>query len=163
MNFLPKTSARRALRRTATTLVSMLAVALLSACAPTVSLEPAPDSNNPACAEVSVRLPAQIDKLDKRQTDAQATGAWGTPAAVIARCGLPEVKVSALPCVTAGGVDWLVDDSAKPSYRFISFGRNPATEVIVDSKLASGASALDAIGPAVAHIEATDHCLSTAK
>jgi hypothetical protein len=155
MNFLPKN-----LRAAAAVLAGTLAAALLTGCAATVSLEPAADSNNPQCAEVSVRLPHQIDALERRQTDAQATGAWGTPTAVIARCGLPQVLVSKLPCITAGGVDWLVDDSAKPSYRFISFARNPATEVIVDSKAASGASALDAIGPAVAKIEATDHCLA---
>ena len=156
MKFLPA-SARRVVSLAATTLV---VTTFLTGCSATVTLEPAPDSNNPACAEVSVRLPGQIDNLEKRQTDAQATGAWGTPAAVIERCGLPQVLVSKLPCITAGGVDWLVDDSAKPSYRFISFARNPATEVIVDSKKASGASALDAIGPAVSHIVASDHCLA---
>ena len=163
MNFLPKTQALRLSRALFALGVVAVLGSTLSACASVVSLDPAPDSNNAACAEVTVRLPGQIEQLDKRQTDAQATGAWGTPAAVIARCGLPEVKVSALPCVTAGGVDWLVDDSAKPSYRFISFGRNPATEVIVDSNLASGVSALEAIAPAVEHIKATDHCLASAK
>ena len=163
MNFSPKIAANNWLRIAATTLATIVAVGALAGCSATVSLDAAPDANNPACAEVTVRLPGQIDQLDKRQTDAQATGAWGSPAAVIARCGLPAVSVSQLPCITAGGVDWLVDDSGKPSYRFISFGRNPATEVIVDSKLASGASALDAIGPAVSHIQATDHCLASTK
>ena len=159
MNFLPA-SARRAVSIIS---VGFVATTFLTGCTTTVSLESAPDANNPACAEVSVRLPGKIDNLERRQTDAQATGAWGSPAAVIERCGLPQVLVSALPCLTAGGVDWLVDDSAKPSYRFISFARNPATEVIVDSKAASGASALDAIGPAVSHIVASDHCLAKAK
>jgi hypothetical protein len=53
---------------------------------------------------------------------------------------------STLPCVTAGGIDWLVDATKAPSYRFITFGRSPATEVIVDSKNASGVKALDAFG-----------------
>jgi hypothetical protein len=39
-----------------------------------------------------------------------------------------------------------VDASKAPSYRFITFGRKPATEVIVDSKNASGVKALDALG-----------------
>ena len=156
MNFLQPAAARVV----STTLTALFAGLAITGCAATVSLDPAPDSNNAACAEVSVRLPPQIDTLERRQTDAQATGAWGTPAAIIERCGLPQVLVSKLPCITAGGVDWLVDDSAKPSYRFISFARNPATEVIVDSKKASGASALDAIGPAVSHIDTTDHCLA---
>ncbi len=158
MNFLPT----KALRTISMVVIAPLAALALAGCTATVSLEAAPDSNNAACAEVTVRLPPQIDTLERRQTDAQATGAWGSPAAVIERCGLPQVLVSKLPCVTAGGVDWLVDDSAKPSYRFISFARNPATEVIVDSKQASGATALDAIGPAVSHISATDHCLAKA-
>jgi hypothetical protein len=155
MNFLPKN-----LRAFSAVVAAGIAATLLTGCASTVSLEAAPDANNPRCAEVSVRLPHQIEALERRQTDAQATGAWGNPAAVISRCGLPQVLISTLPCVTAGGVDWLVDDSAKPSYRFISFARNPATEVIVDSKLASGATALDAIGPAVARIAATKVCLA---
>ena len=156
MNFLPL----KALRAVSVALIGLLATSTLAGCAATVSLDPAPDSNNASCAEVTVRLPPAIDTLARRQTDAQATGAWGTPAAIIERCGLPQVLVSKLPCISAGGVDWLVDDSAKPSYRFISFARNPATEVIVDSKLASGASALDTIGPAVSHIVASDHCLA---
>ena len=139
--------------------LSLAAVAFsLSACSATVVLDAAPDANNPACAEVTVRLPDTVGELPKRGTNAQATGAWGNPAGVILRCGLPAVDVSKLTCVTAGGVDWLVDDSASPKYRFISFGRKPATEVIVDSSAISGVSALEALGPAVSNIPATKTC-----
>ncbi|MBP6087286.1 MAG: DUF3515 family protein [Rhodoluna sp.] len=145
--------------RTALALLAGLALAgSLSACSATISLEAAADSNNPACAEVSVRLPEQVAELDKRATDAQATGAWGNPTAVILRCGLEPVAVSALPCVTANGVDWLVDESAKPSYRFITFGRTPATEVIVDSTKVAGVSALSDLSGAIQSIEATKEC-----
>jgi hypothetical protein len=68
------------------------------------------------------------------------------------------VAVSALPCVTANGVDWLVDESAKPSYRFITFGRTPATEVIVDSTKVAGVSALSDLSGAIQSIEATKEC-----
>ncbi|MEY4993213.1 MAG: hypothetical protein RIS82_335, partial [Actinomycetota bacterium] len=47
---------------------------------------------------------------------------------------------------------------SKPSYRFISFGRTPATEVIVDSEAISGVTALEAVGPAVQNIEASKTC-----
>jgi hypothetical protein len=145
--------------RTALGLLASIALAgSLSACTATVSLEAAADSNNPACAEVSVRLPDQAAELDKRVTDAQATGAWGNPTAIILRCGLPPVEVSELPCVTANGVDWLVDDSEKPSYRFITFGRNPATEVIVDSNKVAGVSALSDLSAAIQSIESTKQC-----
>lgn len=123
-----------------------VAAASLSACTSAVALDPAAASNSPRCAAVVVRLPDSIDGNGRRETNAQATGAWGTPARIIVRCGLPEVLASTLPCVTAGGIDWLVDASKAPSYRFITFGRKPATEVIVDSKNASGVKALDALG-----------------
>lgn len=135
------------------------AVALaLSACTATVNLEAGKLANKPACAEVIVRLPDSIAELPQRVTNAQSTGAWGEPTAVILRCGLQQVEISNLTCVTAGGVDWLVDDGKNPSYRFITFGRNPATEVIVDSTVISGVNALEALAPAVENIEATATC-----
>ena len=144
------------------TLPALAAIALalvgLTACSSAVALDPAADANNPACAAVTVRLPDDIGGNLKRETNAQATGAWGTPSAVLLRCGLPPVEASTLLCVTAGGVDWLVDDSQKPSYRFISFGRKPAAEVIVDSKKISGVTALEALGPAVQQLPSTRAC-----
>lgn len=123
-----------------------------------MSLEPASDSNNPACAEVMVRLPSELGGLEERYTNAQATAAWGEPAAVILRCGLEEVSVSTLPCVTAGDIDWLVDDSQAPNYRFISFARSPAVEVIVDSAAASGVTSLELLSRAVSEIPASAFC-----
>ena len=143
--------------------LSAAAIALtlsLSACSPTVSLEPAADANNPGCADVIVRLPDAVDGQERRTTNAQSTAAWGNPATVILRCGIEPVEISTLPCVTANGVDWIVDDSAKPSFRFISFGRTPALEVIVDSENAVGVNALDSLAEAVKSIEPTKECVS---
>ena len=131
----------------------------LSACAPTVNLEVAALANDPACAEVIVRLPDVVAEQTKRASNAQSTAAWGNPAAVILRCGLEPIEASTLTCVTAGDIDWLVDDSAAPSYRFITFGRAPATEVIVDSSVVAGVTALEELAGAVQNIEATKYCL----
>ncbi|NCV35677.1 MAG: DUF3515 family protein [Actinobacteria bacterium] len=141
-------------------MVASLALLTLSGCAATVNLEPAEDSNNPGCAEVMVRLPSQLGGLQERYTNAQATAAWGDPAAVLLRCGLEPVEVSTLPCVTAAGIDWLVDDSLAPSYRFISYARFPAVEVVVDSDNASGITSLEGIAGAVAQLPATKACLA---
>ena len=141
-------------------LVASLALLTLSGCAATVNLEPAEDSNNPGCAEVMVRLPSQLGGLQERYTNAQATAAWGDPAAVLLRCGLEPVEVSTLPCVTAAGIDWLVDDSLAPSYRFISYARFPAVEVVVDSDNASGITSLEGVAGAVAQLPATKACLA---
>ena len=143
--------------------LSAAAIALtlsLSACSPTVSLEPAADANNPGCADVIVRLPDAVDGQESRTTNAQSTAAWGNPATVILRCGIEPVEISTLPCVTANGVDWIIDESAKPSFRFISFGRTPALEVIVDSENAVGVNVLDSLAQAVKSIEPTKNCVS---
>lgn len=131
---------------------------LLAGCAPIVNLEPAQDSNDPNCAELMVRLPSSISDLERRETNAQATAAWGDPAAILLRCGLEGTEVSTLPCVSAGEVDWLVDDQNAPSYRFISYARYPAVEVIVDSLSASGITALESLSGAVGVIPATKVC-----
>ncbi len=136
----------------------VLPLLLLTGCAPVVNLEAAPESNDPLCAEVSVRLPDEIGFLAQRETNSQATSAWGEPAAILLRCGLEGVEVSTLPCVTAGEVDWLVDDSEAPNYRFISYARYPAVEVIVDSSMASGITTLEGLSQAVAKIPATKAC-----
>lgn len=131
---------------------------MLTGCTPVVNLEAAPEANDPLCAEVSVRLPEELGSLTQRETNSQGTSAWGEPAAVLLRCGLEGVEVSTLPCVTAGEVDWLVDDSEAPNYRFISYARFPAVEVIVDSTQASGITTLESLSQAVAKIPATKTC-----
>lgn len=149
----------RQILRTGALVVAGTALTIgISGCTATVNLEAAPLANHPACAEITVRLPDVVGDQTKRTTNAQATGAWGNPSTVILRCGLEPVNVSSLPCVTASGIDWVVDDSKSPSYRFITFGRSPATEVIVDSKSVAGVTALDAMAEAVKRIPATKTC-----
>jgi uncharacterized protein YceK len=136
----------------------VLPILLLSGCTAAVNLDAAEDSNNPACAEVMVRLPAMLGEHEQRFTNSQATSAWGDPAAILLRCGLPAVTVSELPCVTAADFDWLVDDSQAPSYRFISYATSPAVEVIVDSQTASGVTSLEALESSVSLLNQTKRC-----
>jgi hypothetical protein len=68
------------------------------------------------------------------------------------------VNVSSLTCVTASEVDWVVDDSKAPSFRFITFGRKPATEVIIDSTAVAGVTALDSLAQAIKSIPASKTC-----
>ena len=112
---------------------------MLSGCSPIVALTPAPQANASECADVIVRLPQTVQNLPRRETNAQATGAWGDPAQVLLRCGVAVPTASDLPCVTVDGQDWLRDDANKPSYVFTSYGRTPAIAVVVDqSKLTPG-------------------------
>ena len=132
---------------------------LLTGCSATVVMPAAPLANDPDCAEVIVRLPSETDGQTKRTTNSQSTAAWGEPVAITLTCGLEPLMVSALPCITAGDVDWIVDDSAKPNYTFISFGRTPATAVTIDSTKSSGANVLEDLGQAVQFTKQTKKCL----
>lgn len=121
----------------------LLGTALLSGCSTTVHLEPAGDSNNPLCAEVSVGLnnASNVADLDRRWTDAQATAAWGAPgedSAIILRCGVTvPAPTSELQCVTLEGVDWLVDSSETPFLTLTTYGRDPAVQLYVNTGAAS--------------------------
>jgi len=123
----------------ASVLAAVAVSTLLSGCSPIVALTPAPHANDTACADVIVRLPQTVQNLPRRETDAQATGAWGDPAQVLLRCGVAVPAASDLPCVSVDGQDWLRDDTNAPSYVFTSYGRTPAIAVVVDqSKLTPG-------------------------
>ena len=118
-------------RRLALASLVVAAAALLGGCSTTVSLEPAKDANNPLCAEVTVRLPDTVQGLDRVWTDAQATGAWGGPLPVVLRCGVEPPGPSTLTCHTLGGVDWLALDWEEGRQQLITYGRDPAIQLII--------------------------------
>jgi len=134
---------------------------ILTGCAQSVALRPADDATNAACADVITRLPETVAGLGARETNAQGTAAWGSPASVILRCGVavPDPTAS-LACVTVDEVDWLRDPAKDPSFVFTTYGRDPAVEVIVDSTAVSGASALTDLSGAIGIIPAVRRCVS---
>ena len=132
-------------------------------CTPIVTLQPAKDAINPICASVivSLRNLDTIADLPSRETDAQGTAAWGSPAAVILHCGVPvPAPTATLPCVTVDGVDWLRDDSGAPNYVFTTYGRDPAIEVVVNDEEASALSALTDLANVIVQVPATGKCLA---
>ncbi|OZD30960.1 hypothetical protein CH252_40405 [Rhodococcus sp. 06-1477-1B] len=114
-------------------------------------MQPAKDANNPACAEITSRLPKTISGQERRWTDAQSTGAWGDPSAILMTCGLETPGPSTLPCRAFDGVDWLVDESqaAENRYTLTTFGRSPAIQVYLDYEAASSADVAQALGPLI--------------
>jgi len=142
-------------------LIAAAVGALLTGCSPVVALDPAPHANDPACADVIVRLPQTLENLPRRETNAQATGAWGEPAAILLRCGVTVPTASDLPCVETDGFQWLRDDSKAPSYVFTSYGRTPAIAVVIDQTKLSPGPALQDLEPLVAFTKPNGHkCLS---
>ncbi|KFF60360.1 hypothetical protein JF66_04985 [Cryobacterium sp. MLB-32] len=137
----------------------LLSALLLTGCAAAVPLEPAADAINPACADVVVHLPASVADQPARETNAQATGAWGDPAAVLMHCGVTVPGPTTLPCLNVNGIDWIEDDADAPRYRYTTYGRDPAIEIVIDSEKVSGTTALVDLASAVSGVPATSACL----
>ncbi len=115
-----RTAPRKRQTRRVLILTGTLAGALLlSGCAgAAVTLDPAPDAADPACAPAMVAMPTQLTGLDQRETTAQATTAWGDPAAIVLKCGVHVQEPVADPCVSVNGVDWVLakeDEQADPA------------------------------------------------
>jgi hypothetical protein len=137
-------------------------LAVLVGCAPTVALEPAAHATNAKCASVIASLPDAVSTLAKRNTNAQGTGAWGTPADILLYCGAPVPDpTSTLVCITVDGVDWLRNDAKAPVYVFTTYGRDPAIAVTVNSKdvKADGNAALTDLAQAVGTIQQKHKCI----
>ncbi len=149
-------------RAGATLAIVPLLLVALAACTPTVALTPAADATNPRCADVIVNLPDSVADLQIRDTDAQATSAWGNPTAVLLRCGVTPPGPTTQVCQTVNGIDWLEDASAKPRYVFTTFGRDPAVQVVVDSNLTDGQGTivLDQLSSSIGFIKQTSKCLN---
>lgn len=146
-------------RLTVPALGSLLLLPVLSACAPVLVVEPAPRAAEPACADVMLRMPQELDGHQDRDTSSQGTEAWGDPAVAIARCGMEPPGPSTDPCVSVDGVDWISTEESADSWRFLTYGRTPAVEVIVDPTAVAGATVLSEVSPAVLPLEQTGECV----
>lgn len=168
---MPGTATRRLGRRAvaAAALATALA-APLGACTTPVGVSAAPHAADPACAEVVLALPRELDGMARLRTSSQATAAWGEPdAAVVLRCGVEPPPPTTDPCVSADdgtvAVDWLaIEGDATPDgapWTFVTYGRDPAVEVRVPAAVAASRSTsfLLELGPAVARVDQTRACL----
>jgi len=154
-------------RRLLAGLLALAAALVLTGCSPTLSVQPAPQATSVGCAALIVRLPPTLGTVSKRQTDSQGTAAWGDPEAVQLRCGVTPPGPTTDFCETYGGVDWIRVDTgsgAATREQFTTFGRIPATQVILDPRHTTESDALppisDAVSAAMPH--ATRHCTAPA-
>jgi hypothetical protein len=138
----------------------------LTGCTPTVSMNPSPAATDPGCAAVVVRLPHALGGAQRRETDAQGTAAWGDPPAVTLTCGVTPPGPTTDFCVSIGGVDWVerdVPDAQHPvEYVLTTYGRTPATRLVIEAKRISSADVLPGISDAVAEAipTAKRHCVA---
>ncbi|WP_454698830.1 DUF3515 domain-containing protein [Arthrobacter humicola] len=145
----------RSLRLPATAAAVVLA---LSGCAPVVDVAPAKDAANPACAPMMVALPDTMGDAGLRKTNSQATAAWGDPSKVILRCGVNVPGPTTDRCVSVNGIDWVIKEG-DPVWTLTTFGREPATEILMDPDQISSATVLAELSAAAGKIKATRNCV----
>jgi hypothetical protein len=152
-------------RRVTPVALTVSALATLAACAPTIGVEAAPDAADPVCADVMLALPETLaDDLPKVETTSQATAAWGEPgAAVTLRCGVtppgPSPDCQRVESA-AGTVDWIVATDGDGTWRFTTYGREPAIEVVAPPAVTADHSTafVADLAQAVSHVEQTKQC-----
>ncbi len=147
-------------RTTRAVIAAAAAIALgasLAGCSSIVPLTPAADANDPGCADVIVRLPESVVDQPRRETNAQATGAWGSPASVLLYCGVEVPSASTQRCIRVEGIYWLVDDTDAPSYVLRSYGREPAIDVVVDAEEVGPTPVLMDLSRAVSFTKTNGH------
>ena len=130
----------------------------LTSCSPVVDVTPAKDAANAACAPMMLAIPDAIGDAKLRKTNAQATAAWGDPSLVILRCGVNVPGPTTDRCVSVNGVDWVIKEG-DPVWTLTTFGREPATEILMDPNKVSSATVLADLSSAALKIPATRKCV----
>lgn len=132
-------------------LAALALVGGLSACARVQVIVP-DRAADPACARVAARWPAQVQGRDQVDTtaDSPAVVAYGDPA-VIARCGLPMPGPTTDECIAVDGVDW-VGRRVEDGMVFLTYGRDPAIQVLVPAAYAPEPMVLPGFGDAARSI-----------
>lgn len=148
--------------------MAAVTVAALSACTPVVEMHAAPHATDPLCAEIILALPDDLANYDKVRTDAQATAAWkeptGTGIIITARCGLEPPGPTPQACVqidTGTSVyDWIeVYDPDTSVWTYVTYGRDPALEIVVSHTSSQPSVALIDAARALDLVEPTAHCI----
>ena len=136
------------------------AASMLTGCSGDVPMRAAENANDPACADVIVRLPDSVGGMERRTTNAQSTGAWGEGAGVQLVCGIEPSGPTTDACINVNGVDWIRDDSAAPIFKFEAYGRNPGLAVYIDSEQSSGTDAIIDLSAVVQQLPQERKCTS---
>jgi len=112
---------------------------------------------DPACAAMADRLPSRLLDHGRVATSpsSPAVAAWGEPA-IIWRCGVTPPGPTTQDCIAVNGIDWVVqplDDGTG----FVTYGRDPAVQVLVPDDYAPETFALTALAAAVGSVPQNEH------
>nr|WP_255574508.1 DUF3515 family protein [Austwickia sp. TVS 96-490-7B] len=120
-------------------------------------VRPARRGDSAACAAVGRHWPASVggmERIDLPDDPAGAVG-WGDPT-IIARCGMDSPSPTTDECIDANGIGWV----ARPlpdGMAFVSYGRDPAIEVLVPRQYSPEPLILGAFADAARALPDTGH------
>ncbi|WP_313814420.1 DUF3515 family protein [Glutamicibacter sp.] len=150
-------------RITSVVLLGGFLASTMASCASVASVDAAPDAANPACAEMMVVLPEVIGDAERRPTSSQATSAWGDPSQVVLRCGVEVPGPTTDPCVSVNNVDWVAHEDKSGIWTLTTYGRTPATEVVLDPTVIPSSTVLATLSDSASRIPAQKQCTSVEK
>lgn len=127
-----------------------------------VQVTTADHASDPLCGKAAEAWPGTVAGKGSVPTSAESptVHAWGDPA-IIARCGVTSPGATTDPCFDVSGVDW-VGHQLSDGYRFVTFGRTPAIEVLVPHHYSPEPLVLGAFTKAASAIpQGAHHCTSS--
>ncbi|WP_182353985.1 DUF3515 family protein [Flaviflexus huanghaiensis] len=150
--------------------LSILALAGLAACTPTLGLDPTPHASDPVCAQMLMATPGEIGGFTRVNTTSQSTTAWADGSSF--RCGLDQPGPSTDRCITVGGIDWLSldsgderipDNGGDDTWTFLSYGRQPTVEIVITTDAVGAGAVTDVLAQfssALSIVEPQRECLA---
>ncbi|MDQ2783087.1 MAG: DUF3515 domain-containing protein [Actinomycetota bacterium] len=111
--------------------MALLAATGCSACSRGVQVSIPVRASDTACTTAAAAWPGSVSGRSVVTTDpvSSAVRAWGDPA-IVARCGVDPPGPTTDDCLTVNGVDWVATPLSDGT-RFVTYGRDPAIEVLI--------------------------------
>ena len=125
------------------------------------SIPSAPHAANVKCDDVTAKAPGNVHGQDRDWFTGVGVEAWGDHE-VILRCGVTELAPNVNLCISANGVDWVLDEKrlAKDGVAVLTtYGRSPAVEVTYHGAREAAAGVAATLNSAVKWIPQESKCI----
>ncbi|WP_144386441.1 DUF3515 family protein [Streptomyces sp. SAJ15] len=124
-------------------------------------VEGAPRGDHRLCERIAEDYPDEL--LGESRSDADlppGVAVWGDETVVL-RCGMEPPRPTVDPCFQVDGVDWVLEEakSKDGTQVLISYGRNPAVEVVLSDAGSNPGEALVDLSRAVSRIRQGRTCI----
>ncbi|WP_411081606.1 DUF3515 family protein [Streptomyces sp. cmx-18-6] len=143
--------------------VGALTAGVLVSCgadSPGEGVASAPNASDPACEKAAARYPDRLGGEELTFTDRPGVAVWGENAIVL-RCGVELPLPTTDPCANVEGVNWVFREerSKDDSKVIVTYGRDPAVEVVVSDEVVAVDDVLIELSTLVEPIKAYRECV----